>query len=61
MQLKLVGKRVLVLGMGMSGRSAAEFLMAHGAIVYGVDRDEKLLNTHSDILALVKNGLKGAI
>ena len=53
----LAGKHVLVVGMGLSGRSAVEFLMAHGANVQGVDRDEKLLREHPEIQGLVQKGL----
>lgn len=51
------GKRILVIGMGLSGRSAAQFLMTHGAQVTGVDRDEKLLKTHPEIHTLIAKGL----
>lgn len=57
-QSKLSGKHVLVVGMGLSGRSAVEFLLAHNAKVMGVDRDEKLLKTHPEVLALIAKGLK---
>lgn len=50
-------KKVLVVGMGMSGRSAAHFLLRHGARVTGVDRDENLLKTHPEIQKLVEEGL----
>lgn len=50
-------KKVLVLGMGISGRSAAEFLQAHGAEVHGVDRDADLLANNPQIQALKSKGL----
>lgn len=56
-KLTFAGKKVLVLGMGMSGRSAVEFLIAHGASVHGVDRDPHLLATHSEIQMLKQAGL----
>jgi len=56
-QSGLPGKHVLIVGMGVSGRSAAEFLIEHGAKVRGVDRDEKLLYTHPEIQSLMQNGL----
>ena len=56
-QTEWTGKNVLVIGMGLSGRSAAQFLMMHGAKVQGIDRDEKLLQTHPEIQELVQNGL----
>lgn len=56
-KLTFAGKQVLVLGMGMSGRSAAEFLISHGASVQGIDRDANLLATHPEIQALKQAGL----
>lgn len=56
-QLIFAGKKVLVLGMGMSGRSAVEFLFAHGASVHGLDRDAHLLSTNPDIQKLQQAGL----
>ena len=50
-------KRVLVLGLGLSGRAAAQFLLSLGALVYGIDGDEKIF-AHQDILALRDEGLK---
>ncbi len=52
-----LGKQVLVIGLGLSGRSAARFLQAHQAIVHGVDRDLHLLNTHPEIHELKQKGL----
>ena len=57
MKTEWSGKKILVIGMGLSGRSAARFLMTHGAKVWGVDRDEKLLQMHPEIQELVHNGL----
>jgi len=51
------GKKVLVLGMGISGRSAAEFLLAYGASVHGVDRDANALENHPEIQSLKQAGL----
>ncbi len=53
----LEGKKVLVIGLGLSGRSAVQFLLAHHARVHGVDRDPDLLNYHSDIQSLKQTGL----
>jgi UDP-N-acetylmuramoylalanine--D-glutamate ligase len=50
--------RVLVLGMGLSGRSAARFLLSHGASVVGVDRNRRLFETEPDIQVLGALGLK---
>lgn len=52
------GKKVLILGLGLSGRSAAYFLMQQGAVVTGVDQNENLLNSHHEILVLKQAGLK---
>ncbi len=57
-KLTFAGKQVIVLGMGISGRSAVEFLLAHGASVHGVDRDAHLLENHSEIQLLKKAGLR---
>ena len=43
---QLKGKSVLVIGLGISGRSAAAFLLSHGAIVAGVDQNNELLETN---------------
>jgi UDP-N-acetylmuramoylalanine--D-glutamate ligase len=56
-RLILAKKKVLVVGMGMSGRSAAHFLIAHEAIVHGVDRHAHLLENHPEIRELMKAGL----
>lgn len=45
------------MGMGISGRSAAEFLQAYGAAVHGVDRDADLLINHLEIQSLKDKGL----
>lgn len=56
-KLNFADKKVLVLGMGMSGRSAAEFLIAHEALVHGIDRDAHLLASHPEIQILKQAGL----
>lgn len=56
-QSALIKKNVLVIGLGMSGRSAVEFLQAHGATVHGVDRDAQLLDHHPDIQLLKQTEL----
>lgn len=44
-------QKVLVIGLGLSGRAAAQFLIKKGAIVWGVDRDPNLfLKTESQEL-----------
>ena len=39
----LKGKKVLVVGLGISGRSAAQFLLKRGASVVGVDQNREVL------------------
>lgn len=51
------GKKVLVVGLGLSGRSAVRFLQAHGASVHGVDRDSQVLDQNADIQELKQKGL----
>lgn len=56
-KFEFAGKKVLVLGMGLSGRSASEFLLAHHASVHGVDRDSNHLENHPEIQSLKLAGL----
>lgn len=51
-------KNVLVVGMGVSGRSAAEFLIGKGANVSAVDQNFHNLTQNFEILSLKENGLK---
>src|ERR1700722_7010023 len=53
----LPGKKVCVLGLGVSGRAAAEFLIKKGATVLGIDRNQELLEQNEELKLLVKNGL----
>ncbi len=53
-------KRVLIVGLGVSGRSAAEFLLARHANVVGVDSNEDLINNDDAVLKLRQNGLQVA-
>lgn len=46
------GKKVLVLGLGVSGRSASRFLLNAGAQVVGVDRDAGLIEENAEIALL---------
>jgi UDP-N-acetylmuramoylalanine--D-glutamate ligase len=52
----LKGCRALVIGLGLSGQSAARFLLNRGAHVVGVDRNEELLN-HPKIAELIHSGM----
>lgn len=58
LQSNYFGKRTIVLGMGLSGRSAAEFLLFHGASVLGVDSNADHLSTHAEISYLRQKGLQ---
>ncbi|NGX42998.1 MAG: UDP-N-acetylmuramoylalanine--D-glutamate ligase [Chlamydiae bacterium] len=51
------GKKVLVIGLGVSGRSAARYLVDRGAHVLGVDGDRDLLNGNQEIQELRQKGL----
>lgn len=51
------GQKVLVVGLGISGRSAAYFLLHKGAIVHGTDRNIEGLATQPELVDLKKLGL----
>lgn len=51
------GKKVLVVGLGMSGQAAAHFLLQQGAIVHGVDRQAAVLRETPEWIDLIKQGL----
>lgn len=53
-------QRILVLGLGVSGRSAAVFLMQQGAEVWGVDSNRDLLQQNPELQLLQQQGLKTA-
>lgn len=57
MKSAFAGKKVLVLGLGISGRSAIEFLLFHGASVHGVDHQVHLFSKDLDIQKLKRKGL----
>ena len=50
-------KKFLIVGMGLSGKSAAAFLLAQGAIVYGSDRNSQLFETDPELLLFKKKGV----
>ena len=52
------GKRALVIGMGISGRSAAKYLMDRSANVIGVDKNSVLLEKDDAIKTLCQKGLE---
>lgn len=49
--------RILILGLGISGRAAAELLLSRGDAVTGVDKSTELLSSHPDIQRLKERGL----
>ena len=53
----LKGKKVLVLGLGLSGRSASRFLLDNGARVIGVDRDIATLEQNSELAMMKHEGM----
>jgi UDP-N-acetylmuramoylalanine--D-glutamate ligase len=50
--MELEGRSVLVVGLGLSGRAAAAFLLKRGAAVSAVDHNTELLASHPEIIAL---------
>lgn len=55
------GKKVLLLGLGVSGRSAAEFLLSRGADLLAVDRNADVLQNNAEVIELKKKGLRTAL
>src|ERR1700733_2043043 len=53
----LKGKKVLVLGLGLSGLSASRFLLDSGAEVIGVDRDIAALEQNSELALMRQEGM----
>jgi UDP-N-acetylmuramoylalanine--D-glutamate ligase len=51
-------RRVLVIGLGISGQSATQLLLNCGAYVVGMDRKEKLMQTDPSLATLQKKGLQ---
>ena len=54
----LHGKTVLVIGLGVSGRAAAQFLLRRGAKVVGIDRNQELLERDRTMADLQIQGLQ---
>jgi len=52
------GKQVIVIGLGISGRSAARFLLNRGASVIGVDQKGLSLRDDPDISHLLMRGMR---
>ena len=57
-KFELKGQRVLVVGMGLSGLAAAEFLFNHGAYVCGIDQNAHLLDNDLKIKELKSKGVQ---
>ncbi|MBA3958653.1 MAG: UDP-N-acetylmuramoyl-L-alanine--D-glutamate ligase [Parachlamydiaceae bacterium] len=49
--------RVLVVGLGVSGRAAVQLLLSQGIKVHAVDSNRELLKTHPDIQAYIASGV----
>jgi UDP-N-acetylmuramoylalanine--D-glutamate ligase len=56
-EMNLINKQVLVIGLGVSGRAAADFLLKSGAKVAAVDRSKELLETHEQVIQLRHQGM----
>ncbi len=56
--MKDIDEKFLVIGLGISGRAAARFLLKRGAFVVAVDRDRELLEKHTEVALLKERGLK---
>lgn len=54
---RFFGKQALVIGLGISGKSAASFLLDRGAFVVGCDRNEALPSSDPEVSALCQRGL----
>lgn len=54
----LNGKRILIIGLGLSGQAAARFLLRRKAKVMGADRNLQLLNSDVNIVDLRSLGLE---
>jgi len=58
MTTRYQNKRILIIGLGISGRSAARFLLQKGAGLIGVDRNLNELDGHVEIQSLEKAGME---
>lgn len=52
----LYGKSILIVGLGVSGRSAAKWLISQGAHVSAVDSNLERLKNNPEVVALIKQG-----
>jgi len=56
--MDLLQKKILVLGLGESGRAAAKFLLHKGAFVVGFDKDKSLIESNKEIQNMCLDGLQ---
>lgn len=56
--MDLKNKKVLVIGLGLSGKAASTFCVKHGAQVVAFDQNKELLAKHPDMSALRAQGIK---
>lgn len=54
----LKGKKILILGLGISGRSAVGFLLQQGAFVTGTDQNIQKILSHPDLINCLQAGLR---
>lgn len=54
---ELKNKKVLVIGLGLSGRAAARFLINRQALVWAVDSNPELLKMHQEVIELAQAGV----
>ena len=54
---QIKGKKILVIGLGVSGKSAVSFLIDRGAWVTAVDRNKSIVAEDSQVAELCKRGL----
>lgn len=58
MKEELAGKQILIIGLGISGKAAARFLIKRGAHVTAADRNADLFYDEPTVKALIEKGLK---
>lgn len=57
MTLSLKNQKILILGLGLSGRAAVRYLLKRGSSVWAVDQNREMLETHQEICSLRGLGL----
>ena len=56
--MSYLNKKILIVGLGISGRSAAYFSLKNGGDVFGIDQNLDNLEQHPEMLSLKLQGLK---